>query len=90
MIRSDFTFNGQDSIMYDGVLSKVEAFTNKDHAIIYGGQFAIGFKFLKYLNLKTNYNYTIGYDKEELPIRHVPPQFGATHLTFKTEKSNPI
>ena len=86
MIRSDYTFNGQDSIMYDGVLSKVEAFANKDQAIIYGCQLALELKFLKYIHLKTNYNYTTGYDMEKLPLRHVPPQFGATHLIFKSKK----
>jgi hemoglobin/transferrin/lactoferrin receptor protein len=40
MVRRDFTINGQDSIMYDGVLSKVEAVVNASSAKIYGASFS--------------------------------------------------
>ena len=36
MVRGDFTINGKDSIIYDGEMSKVQAFVNTGRANIYG------------------------------------------------------
>jgi len=86
MVRNEFDFNGQDSINYDGTLSKVESLVNTDEAVVYGGQIVASINFLKYLKLKTNYTYTKGYDKKNRPLRHVSPNFGATHLSFKCKR----
>ncbi|MCF6366067.1 MAG: TonB-dependent receptor [Bacteroidales bacterium] len=86
LIRKDFTFNGADSIMYDGELSKVQAIVNADNAVIYGFQIAFFAELLDKLSVSSNYNYTRGYDSENMPLRHVAPSFGTTHLLFKTEK----
>jgi len=86
MVRSSFDFNGQDSIYYDGTLSQVESLVNTDEAVVYGGQVAASINFLKYLKLKTSYTYTKGYDKENKPLRHVAPSFGATHLFANYKK----
>ncbi len=86
MVRGDFDFDGQDSIYYDGTLSKVESLVNTDEAVVYGGQIAASVNFLKYLKLKTNYTYTKGYDKEGNPLRHVSPSFGSTHFSVKYKK----
>ncbi len=86
MVRGDFDFNQQDSIMYDETLSKVEALVNTDEAIIYGGQLSAKINFLEFFKIKTNYTYTKGYDKEKKPLRHVSPNFGATHLYFENKK----
>ena len=86
LIRKDFSFNGEDSIMYDGELSKVQAIVNADNAIIYGFQIAFLAEISEKLHLSSNYNYTHGYDSENMPLRHVAPAFGTTHLLFKTER----
>ncbi len=36
MVRRDYTFNGMDSIWYDGEYSQVEAIVNAGSAKIYG------------------------------------------------------
>jgi len=86
MVRRDFTFNGQDSIMYDGELSGVQALVNADEATVYGVQFGLYADIIKYLSFKTNLTYTKGEDLDGIPLRHVAPLFGSTHLIFKAEK----
>ena len=82
MIVSDFQFGGQDSIMFDGQMSKVEAVTNKDFANIYGAQASLNWNFYRNVSLKSSANYTRGKDSQGYAIRHVSPFFGATHLVF--------
>ncbi len=86
MVRRDFTFNGQDSIMYDGTLSGVQAIVNADEATVYGVQFGLYADIIKYLSVKTNFNYTKGEDQDGVSLRHIAPLFGSTHLIFKAEK----
>ncbi|MCD4793144.1 MAG: TonB-dependent receptor [Bacteroidales bacterium] len=86
LIRSDYTFNGADSILYDGEMSKVQAVVNADNAIIYGFQISLNAEIANFLSIKSNYNYTQGEDSKNNPLRHVAPSFGSTHLIFKKEK----
>ena len=72
----EFKYNGKDSIMYDGVLSKVYANQNKGRAYIYG--FSSNFKaqlnehFM--LGLMMNYTYgRIKTDSVDTPLDHIPP-----------------
>jgi hemoglobin/transferrin/lactoferrin receptor protein len=85
MVRRDFLLNGQDSIMYDGELSKVEALVNAESATIYGGSFAFEFLFSNFLRTKHQINVTYGEDSEGKPVRHVPPTFGSSHLIFENK-----
>lgn len=86
MVVSDFTFNAQDSILFDGEMSKVEALTNKDYAHIYGVQASADLKIWKDIFIKTSINYTKGFDSQNYALRHVPPMFGATHLIFDNSR----
>lgn len=86
MVRSDFTFNNETEIMYDGQLSRVQALTNTDYAQIYGVQAELMVGFLRYFELNTNYTYMSGFDKNKDAIRHVSPPFGSTHLYLKIER----
>ncbi len=87
MVRRDFTIDGQDSIMYDGVLSKVEAVVNASSANIYGASFTAFTRFLKSFSLRTNLTYTYGRDDEDTPLRHVAPLFGSTALAYKSKRT---
>ncbi|MFP4619980.1 MAG: TonB-dependent receptor plug domain-containing protein [Bacteroidales bacterium] len=84
MVRRASTFNGKDSIMYDGVLSQVHRVVNADHAFIHG--FSLDFDILLPLNMQfsSNLTYTRGEDKEGVPLRHVAPTFG--RVSFKYDK----
>jgi hemoglobin/transferrin/lactoferrin receptor protein len=86
MVRRDFIFDGQDSIMYDGELSGVQALVNADEARVYGMQFGLYADIIKYLSFKTNLTYSKGEDQDGVPLRHVAPLFSNTHLIFKAEK----
>ncbi len=86
LVRGDFTFNGEDSIVYDGELSKVQAVINADYANVYGISAALNADISKALSLKSVYNYTKGKDSDDKPLRHVAPAFGSTHIIFKMNK----
>ena len=89
-VRRDFILDGQDSIMYDGQLSKVQAIQNAANAQVYGLQLGLDVKFLKHFNWSTNVNYQYG--EEELDngnvsrARHAAPFFGRSALNFKQGK----
>jgi hemoglobin/transferrin/lactoferrin receptor protein len=90
MVRRDYTLNGQDSIIYDGEMSKVQAIQNAAHAHVYGIQCGLEFKWKSGLSASTRFNFQKG--KEELddgsysPLRHAPPWFGTTHISYEKKK----
>jgi len=83
MVRRDFTFNGQDSILYDGEMSKVLAIVNADKASIYGLNASANVQLPFKLNLESIINYTYGEDQDGIPLRHVAPLFGSTRLNYE-------
>lgn len=87
MVRRDFQFNGRDSIMYDGELSKVEAVVNAGKAYIYGISAGLGVELSNCLALDGNITYTIGKDiTNDEPMRHVAPLYGQAGITYKAER----
>lgn len=90
LVRRDFTLNGQDSIIYDGTLSKVQAIQNAASANVYGVQMGIEIKLPLKLTFSSRFNYQKG--EEELdngsksPSRHAPPWFGNSSITYKSKK----
>lgn len=85
LVRRDFTFNGMDSIIYDGVKSKVQAIVNAASAKVYG--IGVGWKvsLSPFLNWMGNINYQKGYeveDNKKLPLRHAAPAFGLTAIEW--------
>ncbi len=86
MVRRNFELNGQDSIMYDGVMSNVEALINAESAIIYGANFTFEYIITNVLRTHNNFTVTKGKDSDGLPVRHVPPVFGSSHLIYEKQK----
>jgi hemoglobin/transferrin/lactoferrin receptor protein len=88
MVRRDFQLNGQDSIIFDGVNSHVQAIQNAAVANVYGIQAGLEMKFPAGITLSSDFNYQMG--EEELddgsvsPSRHAAPMFGTTRLNFKS------
>jgi len=82
MVRRDYTFNGQDSIYYDGELSKVQALVNTASGTLAGGSILYSMNFARYFTFETNLTYIWGEDSDNYPLRHVPPLFGNTSLGF--------
>lgn len=92
LVRRDFTLNGMDSIVYEGVLSQVQAIQNASVARVYGFQAGIELQLSDNLRLTSDFNYQ---DVEEeldngtvSPSRHAAPWFGVTRLSYNKNNIN--
>ena len=87
MVRDEFTFNGRDSIVFDGVLSKVEALVNTGNAFIYGGSFNLLWDINNQFSLSGSMTFNDGEDRtNNEPLRHTTPLFSRTSLTYNHNK----
>lgn len=90
MVSRDYQIDGQDSIMYDGQLSKVQAVQNAALTQVYGVQASVEVKLSRGFTISSNLNYQVG--EEELDdgttsaSRHAAPLYGNTRLTYKSNK----
>ncbi len=85
MVRREFRYQGQDSIIYDGTLSNVQATKNVGGARVYGIQASIRAAFGKGFGFEGHYNHTFGESSDGKPIRHVAPPFGKAQLNWERE-----
>ncbi|MDW7694918.1 TonB-dependent receptor [Flammeovirgaceae bacterium SG7u.111] len=87
MVRRPFSFNGQDSLLYDGTLSQVQALVNTGKAYTAGASVLVKGELGTNLSSLASLNYTTGRDlAEDLPLRHIPPVFGKWDVTYKRKK----
>lgn len=90
LVRRDFQLDGQDSILYEGTLSKVQAIQNAAVANVYGIQAGLEVKLPAGFMFLSDLNYQVG--KEELddgttsPSRHAAPFFGVSRLRYQYKK----
>lgn len=89
LVRRPFDFNGQDSMVYNGTLSRVEALQNAANAYVWGIQAGLELKLPYGFGISSRVNMQQGEEELEdgstAPLRHAAPLFGATHLTWKTD-----
>jgi hemoglobin/transferrin/lactoferrin receptor protein len=88
LARRDFQFDGQDSIPYDGEMSRVQAIQNITRAYVWGIQAGVDIRFLQGFGLTSILNFQKGKEQDETslmdyPLRHAAPLFGSTHLTYE-------
>ncbi len=88
LARSTYQFNGQDSMVYDGVNSQVLAIQNVSNAYVYGFQGGIELVFGKGFTLKSMISYQKGFEynidsASYFPKLHVAPLFGRTSLEYE-------
>jgi len=90
MVRRPFQFNGQDSIVYDEILSQVHAVQNASSAYVYGIQTGVEYKWKNGFSASSRFNYQHGKEKNEdgtyAPLRHAAPWFGTTHISYEKKK----
>lgn len=91
IVRRPTTFNGQDSILFNGVKSRVEALQNVAKATVSGLQVSIEYFFTTGLSLQTNANFISGKETddvkdEQVPLRHAAPFYGNTLLRYRLKK----
>ncbi|MFM2377122.1 MAG: hypothetical protein RLZZ165_2219 [Bacteroidota bacterium] len=83
------TFDGKDSILYDGQLSQVTTSLNTRQAYLYGGSAYLGFEFDEHFRLVHTLNYTYGRlktDTTDYPLDHIAPAFGRSSLQYSMKK----
>jgi hemoglobin/transferrin/lactoferrin receptor protein len=83
------TFDGQDSIMYDGQLSQVMSTVNAAKSRIFGIEGMLNAKLNDQFNLLATVNYTNGRiltDSVPYPLDHIPPTFGKVSLGYVNGK----
>jgi hemoglobin/transferrin/lactoferrin receptor protein len=87
LVRRSFSINGQDSILYDGELSQVQAVQNAAQARVWGIEARMEARFGKGFDFQSSLSYQKG--EEELddgsvsPSRHAAPLFGRTAFGFR-------
>jgi hemoglobin/transferrin/lactoferrin receptor protein len=90
LVRRDFSFNGQNEIIYNGEPSNVQAIQNAARVYIYGFEFGMEAYMTEKLSITSNLTFTRGYEEdnsgEDTPARHVPPTFGDVHLIWKNHR----
>ena len=66
-------------------MSKVQAIQNAGEAFIVGGSITITAELSKHFVFTSHLTYTNGEDiTKNFPLRHVPPFFGSTRISYKT------
>jgi hemoglobin/transferrin/lactoferrin receptor protein len=92
MVRRPFEVNNQDSIMYNGVLSKVYAIQNAAYGYVYGFNTGFDLKTPYGFNFSTRYNYQIGNEQMDNGTlsrsRHAAPAFGQSSITYTNKWLN--
>jgi hemoglobin/transferrin/lactoferrin receptor protein len=88
LARRDFQFDGLDSILYEGEMSRVQAIQNITRAYVWGLQAGVELRFLQGFGLVSTVNFQKGKEQDETsmidyPLRHAAPLFGSTHLTYE-------
>lgn len=90
LARRPFTFNGEDSIMYEGVKSQVLAIQNISNAYVYGFQAGLDVALGYGLRLINRFNYQYGQEFSSdsakfYPLTHAAPMFGSNHFIYETK-----
>ena len=87
IVRRPFKLNGQDSIVFGGVKSRVEALQNVARATVWGVQAMAEVYLMRQLVLQTSANYITGKEtddakNEQVALRHAAPFYGSTSLRY--------
>lgn len=82
IVVRDFILNGQDSILYDGVLSNVQANVNAREAWLGGMSHVIHFRWNSF-EFGHTITWTYGQDiSSDVPLDHITPLFGQATLSY--------
>lgn len=91
MVVKSFKYNGADSVIYDGLKSKVIATQNADEAYVQGISGTISADITDAFSIKSTLSYTHGNYKDTqkdtiIPMDHIPPIFGQTSIIHKYKR----
>ncbi|MGV3656415.1 MAG: TonB-dependent receptor [Chitinophagaceae bacterium] len=87
IVRRPSTFNGQSTIEFDGVASRVEALQNVAKATVWGVQAGLRVHISRSIYLQSNAAWIDGRETDDaenkqVALRHAPPFYGSTHLHY--------
>jgi hemoglobin/transferrin/lactoferrin receptor protein len=89
-IVTDVTqFNGQDSVLYDGSMSRVYSSQNKQEAYLYGFSSAVEVEVGRDWHIVGSVNYTYGRvktDTVDIPLDHIPPLYGRFAVRYQRDR----
>jgi hemoglobin/transferrin/lactoferrin receptor protein len=83
------TVNGQDSMLYDNVMSRIFQIQNTDRGRIVGGFAQVEAELAPGLGSRQTFNYTFGEvlgQPRYTPLDHIPPTFGGSYLTYSRSR----
>lgn len=91
IIVRDFRLNGQESVLFDGTMSRVRALQNTSDAYVYGVNASVDIKTSDLLSFRTDLNWQYGRELDHatnryVPMRHVAPLFGSVECTYRYGK----
>ena len=90
LVRRDFEFNGQNEILFQGELSRVQAIQNAAKAFVYGAEFGVEGNWGEHWQWRSNLTYTRGREEDdngmESASRHAAPLFGDAHLIWNNDR----
>ncbi len=91
LVRRPFSYGGKDSIMYNGVNSRVFALQNANDAFVYGVQSGVEVYFGYGISIRNNITLQVGKENNQdsakyYPLSHATPLFGNTHLMYAAKK----
>ncbi len=90
MVKRNTILNGQDSIMYDGLLSQVQSMQNAAFARVWGFQADFELMLPRGFLLSSRFSYQKGIEELDngtiSPLRHAAPWFGVTRLSYRSSK----
>lgn len=86
LVRRDYTLNGEDSLVYSGELSQIQALQNAAKVEVHGIQLGLDYDLPIGLSLSTRLNYQRGQEEldngEISPLRHAAPFFGVFRVRY--------
>ncbi|WP_395047387.1 TonB-dependent receptor plug domain-containing protein [Flavobacterium sp.] len=93
IVTDKFNFNGENTVIYNGVATPVVANQNLGKAEIFGYSTSLKINILENLKFYGNFNYTYGRVKSEnnntsKPLDHIPPIYGKTGFNFENKWLN--
>jgi len=89
IVTDFYTFNGQDSALYNGNMTRVFASQNKAKAFVYGGGAEGTIKPTSNFSMFASINYTFGrFDNDTalVPLDHIPPVTGRLGIRYAEAK----
>lgn len=91
IVRRPSVFNGEDSILFNNILSRVESLQNVAKATVSGIQISAEVFFKPGFSILSHANWISGKEtddtkNEQVPLRHAPPFYGSSALKYRMKK----